>query len=45
MPNTFTNLLLHVLFGTKHRKPLITQDLKDDLDGYIGGMFQEEDIA
>ena len=42
MPNTYTNLLYHIVFSTKERAPLITDDLKDELYKYIGGIIREE---
>ena len=42
MPNTYTNLLFHIIYSTKHRKPLIKQTLQDDLYGYIGGIIRDE---
>ncbi len=29
MPNTYTNLLYHIVFSTKDRAPLITENLKE----------------
>jgi REP element-mobilizing transposase RayT len=40
MPNTYTNLLFHIVFGTKHRKPLIGLAWEDDLHAYIGGIVR-----
>jgi REP element-mobilizing transposase RayT len=37
---TFTRLLLHTVFSTKHRAPLITDDWRDDLHAYIGGVVK-----
>jgi putative transposase len=42
MPNTYTNLLFHIVYSTKYRKPLITLDRQDDLYGYIGGIIREQ---
>ncbi len=42
MANTFTNLLFHIVFSTKHREPLIHPLLRDRLYGYIGGILREE---
>ena len=42
MPNTYTNLLFHVVYSTKCRKQLIGDDLKDALYGYIGGIIRDE---
>ncbi len=40
--STFTNLLYHVVFSTKYRKPLIEETWQDDLYGYMGGIIREE---
>ncbi len=40
MANTYTKLLYHVIFSTKRREPLITDDLRDDLYSYIGGILR-----
>ena len=37
---SYTNLLYHVVYGTKGRVPLITSDLKSDLHGYLGGIVR-----
>ena len=42
MPSTFTNLLYHIVFSTKHREPLITDELQEELYRYIGGIIRAE---
>jgi putative transposase len=42
MANTFANLLYHVVFSTKHRIPLIQEDVKVPLYEYIGGIIRGE---
>ena len=42
MADTFTNLLVHVIFSTKHRAPLIAPDLRERLFEYIGGIIRKE---
>jgi REP-associated tyrosine transposase len=41
MPHTHTNLLAHVIFGTKDRMPLIAADCKPQLHAYMGGIVRE----
>jgi REP element-mobilizing transposase RayT len=41
MPHTFTNLLTHIIFSTKDRAPLITDDLKSQLHAYMGRIIRE----
>ncbi len=42
MASTLTNLLFHLVFSTKHREPIITPDLRDQLYAYIGGIVRSE---
>lgn len=42
MPSTYTNLLYHIVFSTKQRKPLITDNVKEELYRYIGGIIRAE---
>jgi putative transposase len=42
MPSTFTNLLYHIVFSTKQREPLITEDFREELYKYIGGIIRAE---
>jgi putative transposase len=42
VPNTYMNLLYHIVFSTKERAPLITEDLKEELYSYIGGIIRAE---
>jgi len=41
MSHTYTNLLSHVVFSTKDRRPLIDDELKPRLLGYINGVVNE----
>lgn len=43
MSRTFTNLLTHLIFGTKDREPLIRTNMKDELHAYLGGLTRELD--
>jgi putative transposase len=38
---TATNVLVHFIFGTRHRRPLITEEIKADLHAYLGGIIRE----
>jgi len=40
MGSTYSNLLYHVIFSTKHREPLITPTIRADLYPYIGGILR-----
>jgi REP element-mobilizing transposase RayT len=37
MPESYTNLLYHIIFSTKDRRPLITPDVESQLYDYVGG--------
>lgn len=39
--STFTNLLFHIVFSTKYRKPTIESAWQDQLYGYVGGIIRE----
>jgi putative transposase len=41
MPQSYTNLLYHIVYSTKERQPLITNDLQARLYDYIGGMIRK----
>lgn len=41
MAHTFTNLLTHIVFSTKHRTPQLDQELKPQLLAYMGGIVRE----
>ena len=40
--STYTNLLFHIVYSTKYRKPIIQEAWRDDLYGYIGGLIREQ---
>ena len=42
MAGTFTNLLYHSVFSTKHRTPLVTTDIQAGLYEYMGGIIRGE---
>ena len=42
MPGTYSQILLHTVFSTKHREPWIASDLADRLYPYIGGIVRAE---
>lgn len=43
MPSTWSKLLLHIVFSTKHRQPLITPEIAEHLYPYIGGIIRALD--
>ncbi|RJP35971.1 MAG: IS200/IS605 family transposase [Phycisphaerales bacterium] len=42
MPGTYSQILLHVVFSTKNRRPLITTEVSERLYKYIGGIIRAE---
>ena len=41
MSRTFTNLLVHLTFGTKNREPFILPEIKPELHRYLGGLTRK----
>ena len=41
MPHTSGNILLHFIFSTAGRRPLIKPEFRDDLFSYLGGIIRE----
>jgi putative transposase len=41
MSHTSGNILLHFIFSTQGRRPLIKPDFRADLFGYLGGIIRE----
>ena len=41
MGHTATNVLVHFIFSTRHRAPLITKEIEADLHAYLGGILRE----
>jgi REP element-mobilizing transposase RayT len=42
MPGTYSQILLHIVFSTKHREPWITPDIVERLYPYMGGLVRAE---
>jgi putative transposase len=45
MSHTSGNILLHFIFSTQGRRPLIKPDFRSDLFAYLGGIIREMDGA
>jgi REP element-mobilizing transposase RayT len=41
MGHAATNVLVHFIFSTRHRAPLITKEIEADLHAYLGGILRE----
>lgn len=42
MAHTFSNILVHVIFSTKERRPLISDSFRERLWAYMGGVAKNE---
>jgi REP element-mobilizing transposase RayT len=42
MAKSYTNLIYHLVFSTKNRQPLITDNVKPRLYEYIGGIIRNK---
>ena len=40
MPQSLAQILVHLIFSTKNREPLLPDDLRDELHAYIGGIVE-----
>lgn len=40
MPQSLANILIHVIWSTKERRPLISEGLRDGLHGYLAGILK-----
>jgi putative transposase len=40
MKDTYSKLNYHIVFSTRNRVPLITDTVRDDLYGYVGGILR-----
>jgi len=40
MPQSYSQILLHVVFSTKNRAPFINEDAENELHAYIGGCLK-----
>ena len=41
MSKTMANVLVHIVYSTKHREPLLHDDIRERLHSYIGGICRE----
>jgi putative transposase len=41
MTHTYTHLLIHVVFSTEERAPLIASEMRGELFAYVGGTIRE----
>ncbi len=43
MAQPLVSLLVHVIFSTKNREPLITPEIEPELFAYIGGILKNNE--
>jgi REP element-mobilizing transposase RayT len=43
MPQSLSSVLVHLVFSTKRRQPVLTADIETELHAYLGGVFQALD--
>ena len=41
MAHTYTSILVHVVFSTSSRAPLLTNDMRPEMHAYLGGILRE----
>jgi len=41
MPQSLSKVYVHIVFSTKNREPFITEEVKDELFAYIGGICKQ----
>lgn len=41
MPQSYSNILLHLVFSTKNREPLILPEIENELHRYMTGIFKQ----
>jgi REP element-mobilizing transposase RayT len=45
MPQSLTKLYVHIVFGTKHREPIIDKNIESELHNYLGGIVKVLDCV
>lgn len=43
MAQSLAKNLIHLIFSTKHRQPLLTPEIRPDIHAYLGGILRELD--
>ena len=43
MAQSLSRIIVHVVFSTKHREPMIPRVLRDELNAYLGGILNQLD--
>lgn len=42
MPQSLAQILVHLVFSTKNREPLLADEYRDELHAYIGGIMENQ---
>ena len=42
MPQSLAQILVHLVFATKYRVPILADDIRDELHAYIGGIVENQ---
>ena len=42
MPHSYTQLLYHIMFSTKERRPTLNADIRPRVHQYLGGAIRDE---
>lgn len=42
MPQSLSQILVHLVFSTKNREPLLAEEIRDDVHAYIGGIIENK---
>jgi REP element-mobilizing transposase RayT len=45
MSDTFYSINIHFIFGTKQRMPMITEEMRDRLHAFIGGILRKHGLT
>ena len=43
MPQSLSRILVHLVFSTKNREPMLSDAFRDELHAYIGGIVEQRD--
>ena len=43
MPQSLARIIMHIIFSTKNREPMIPGELRTELNAYLGGVLKEFD--
>lgn len=42
MPQSFAQILVHLVFSAKNRNPTLADDIRDELHAYLGGIVENQ---